>query len=346
MNRSGDRRAVQVTALWDETPLAAFRIEGTRSFSVGAGADCDFALPVDPHVIIAPVDGQRVVVGNLTFVVDALPNDVIWVRPQRRQRPAMAFALIASLTLHLAAVWGSARARTALDPIDPSTRVRASELALIKAYLVRADEREAELDVEGDGGAARWHRRAVPARDRAPFEPSFSPEAYGLDSRPPSPAHSDDPTEEERAVLPLLMYGGLAALLESAPGPLPTKPSEPLWKKQGWPRPRTSVRQGPLTVQGGLSPDVIGRVVRESFGRFRVCYDDSLSTDPNLAGRVEVKFVIDRSGKVSSISNGVSEIPDPRFVACLFREFRNLSFPPPAGDVVSVVFPVMFAPGG
>jgi len=71
-----------------------------------------------------------------------------------------------------------------------------------------------------------------------------------------------------------------------------------------------SVREGTTTVNGRLPPEVIQRIVRQSFGRFRLCYQDGLRSNASLQGRVVVKFVIDRSGSVSSAADGGSDMPD------------------------------------
>jgi hypothetical protein len=106
-----------------------------------------------------------------------------------------------------------------------------------------------------------------------------------------------------------------------------------------------SIRQGATQVNGRLPQEVIQRIVRQNFGRFRLCYENGLRTNPNLAGRVTVKFVIDRSGSVSTASDGGSEIPDQGVVQCVVRGFGNLSFPQPEGGIVTVVYPIIFNPG-
>jgi tetratricopeptide (TPR) repeat protein len=106
-----------------------------------------------------------------------------------------------------------------------------------------------------------------------------------------------------------------------------------------------SLRQGATQVNGRLPPEVIQRIVRQNFGRFRLCYENGLRTNPNLAGHIATKFVIDRSGAVSSSQDGGSDLPDKGVVACVVGAFRNLSFPQPEGGIVTVVYPVIFAPG-
>jgi pSer/pThr/pTyr-binding forkhead associated (FHA) protein len=106
------------------------------------------------------------------------------------------------------------------------------------------------------------------------------------------------------------------------------------------------VRMGATTVNGRLPPEVIQRIVRQNYGRFRLCYENGLRNNPNLQGRVAVRFVIGRDGSVSNVGNGGSDLPDPAVVQCVIRAYYGLSFPQPEGGIVTVVYPIMFSPGG
>ena len=106
------------------------------------------------------------------------------------------------------------------------------------------------------------------------------------------------------------------------------------------------IRMGATQVSGRLPPEVIQRIVRQNFGRFRLCYENGLRNNPNLQGRVSVRFVIGRDGAVSQVSNGGSDMPDSGVVSCTVRSFYGLSFPQPSGGIVTVTYPIMFAPGG
>ena len=105
------------------------------------------------------------------------------------------------------------------------------------------------------------------------------------------------------------------------------------------------IREGATQVNGRLPPEVIQRIVRQNFGRFRLCYENGMRNNPNLQGRVSVKFVIDRSGAVAMTADGGSDLPDQSVVQCVVRGFGNLSFPQPEGGMVTVVYPIMFNPG-
>ncbi|MCH2109219.1 MAG: AgmX/PglI C-terminal domain-containing protein [Polyangiaceae bacterium] len=105
------------------------------------------------------------------------------------------------------------------------------------------------------------------------------------------------------------------------------------------------VRMGATSVNGRLPPQVIQRIVRQNFGRFRMCYEQGLARNPNLEGRVGVRFVIGRDGAVSNVGNGGSDIPDSGVVSCVISAFYGLSFPQPEGGIVRVTYPIMFSPG-
>jgi hypothetical protein len=105
------------------------------------------------------------------------------------------------------------------------------------------------------------------------------------------------------------------------------------------------VRMGATTVSGRLPPEVIQRIVRQNYGRFRMCFEQGLARNPNLEGRVAVRFVIGRDGSVSNVSNGGSDLPDSGVVSCVISAYYGLSFPQPEGGIVTVVYPIMFSPG-
>ena len=114
----------------------------------------------------------------------------------------------------------------------------------------------------------------------------------------------------------------------------------------GRPKTSPSLRQGATTVTGKLPPELIQRLVRQNFGRFRLCYEKGLAKNVNLGGRVTVKFTIDTTGGVSHVVDGGSDLPDKDVVACVVQAFSNLSFPQPeGGGTVAVAYPIIFAPG-
>jgi hypothetical protein len=105
------------------------------------------------------------------------------------------------------------------------------------------------------------------------------------------------------------------------------------------------VRYGVSTVNGHLPAEVIQRIVRQNYGRFRSCYENGLRTNPNLTGRVTARFVISRDGSVANVSNGGSDLPDSGVVSCVLSAFYGLSFSAPDGGIVTVTYPIVLVPG-
>jgi hypothetical protein len=98
------------------------------------------------------------------------------------------------------------------------------------------------------------------------------------------------------------------------------------------------------TVNGRLQREIIQRIVRQNFGRFRFCYESGLRANPSLQGRVIVKFTIDRSGSVGLSSDAGGDLPDRTVTQCVVRAFADLSFPAPDGGMVTVVYPIVLNP--
>ena len=99
-------------------------------------------------------------------------------------------------------------------------------------------------------------------------------------------------------------------------------------------------------VNGTLPAEVVQRIVRQNFGRFKMCYEAGLRTNPGLTGRVAVKFMIDRNGSVATAAADPStDMADGTVVSCVVRGFLNLSFPEPKSGMVKVIYPLMLSPG-
>jgi Ca-activated chloride channel family protein len=109
--------------------------------------------------------------------------------------------------------------------------------------------------------------------------------------------------------------------------------------------PAAHLRQGVVTVNGRLPAEVIQRIVRQNFGRFKLCYADGLRRDPKLAGTVVTKFVVDRTGSITNVTRDASTtMTDATVVACVTRGFGSISFPQPEEGTVIVVYPIVFTP--
>jgi hypothetical protein len=98
------------------------------------------------------------------------------------------------------------------------------------------------------------------------------------------------------------------------------------------------------SVIGRLPPETIQRVVRQNFGRFRVCYTSAYPGEARPETRVSVRFVIGRDGSVSSASAATTG--ETALASCVTKAFYGLSFPEPEGGSVNVVYPILFTGDG
>lgn len=104
------------------------------------------------------------------------------------------------------------------------------------------------------------------------------------------------------------------------------------------------IKPAGVTVNGRLPVEVVQRIVRQNYGRFRLCYEIGLRSNPNLQGKVSTQFTVQPDGSVANVANAGSDLPDANVVNCVVQAFRGLSFPAPEGGVVKVVYPIQLFP--
>ena len=102
---------------------------------------------------------------------------------------------------------------------------------------------------------------------------------------------------------------------------------------------------GKGTVKGSLSKEAIRRVIRQHLNEVRFCYEQGLSSQPDLEGRVTVAFLISPAGTVQCSSVPSSTLGAPKVDACIAKAVRRWTFPSPEdGGVVFVKYPFMLKP--
>jgi hypothetical protein len=111
-----------------------------------------------------------------------------------------------------------------------------------------------------------------------------------------------------------------------------------------------TLHQGVIEVGVNYPPEVVGRIVRQNFGRFRLCYEQALTRVPKLEGRFTTSFVIDPQGSATAVKmeereGPVPELREPELDRCIIHVFEKLTFPSPEREAVRVVFPIIFRPG-
>ena len=89
---------------------------------------------------------------------------------------------------------------------------------------------------------------------------------------------------------------------------------------------RPQTRLGDVAVTGPLGQPIVRRVLRRKLARLAYCYEKQLLRHPGIAGKVEVRFAIAPTGRVSSASaNGVH----PVVARCVAGVIQATEFPKP-----------------
>lgn len=106
------------------------------------------------------------------------------------------------------------------------------------------------------------------------------------------------------------------------------------------------VQQGSPLVMGSLNKDQIRPVIQRHRAKFAFCYERALLRQPELSGKVVLRFVIAGDGKVSKVElDRGSTLKDAAVEECLLKAAALMKFPPPAGGgEVVVKYPFLFRP--
>ncbi len=96
-------------------------------------------------------------------------------------------------------------------------------------------------------------------------------------------------------------------------------------------------------IEGGLDKEVIAEYIRSKLGQIRYCYERQLSAQPDLHGKVLVKFIIGPKGEVSTQSVGSTTLNNAKVEGCILRRVSKWVFPSPKGGTkVKVTYPFLF----
>jgi hypothetical protein len=102
---------------------------------------------------------------------------------------------------------------------------------------------------------------------------------------------------------------------------------------------------GDMLILGSLDKGSIQAVIQRHLNQIRYCYQRELTKDPDLAGRVVIKFVVARDGTVSSATVKSSTMGNNLVETCIAGRFMRFVFPEPAGGgIVIVSYPFLFSP--
>jgi hypothetical protein len=96
--------------------------------------------------------------------------------------------------------------------------------------------------------------------------------------------------------------------------------------------------EAPIDGVGEVDAGAVAGRIRAQLGGVRSCYERALRANPELRGRLEVRFTLGETGRITRITtSGVTEAPEVG--TCVAQRLRGLAFPPVQGGSVDFMFP-------
>lgn len=96
-------------------------------------------------------------------------------------------------------------------------------------------------------------------------------------------------------------------------------------------------------VVGGLDREVIAQYIKSQLGQILYCYERQLSANPELYGKVAVKFTIAGTGQVESQAINQTTLKSMPVEGCILNKVAKWKFPEPKGGTkVVVTYPFLF----
>ncbi|HEX6244601.1 MAG TPA: AgmX/PglI C-terminal domain-containing protein [Polyangiales bacterium] len=103
------------------------------------------------------------------------------------------------------------------------------------------------------------------------------------------------------------------------------------------------VRSTGAEVHGSLAKEAIRRTIQRHLNEVRFCYTEGLRNTPELAGRVQVTFLITSAGTVQEANVLETDLHKPEVERCIAEAVRRWTFPAPdGGGYVMVRYPFVF----
>jgi len=98
-------------------------------------------------------------------------------------------------------------------------------------------------------------------------------------------------------------------------------------------------------VAGDMSKAIVRRIIRRHINEVKACYEQELSRQPDLAGKIDVQFTIAASGEVVASQLARSTMGNARVESCTVEAVRRWQFAKPlGGGVIVITYPFVLTP--
>jgi hypothetical protein len=117
------------------------------------------------------------------------------------------------------------------------------------------------------------------------------------------------------------------------------------WATSREPKPSAPASSLALLGFASIDKDIIRRVILEHRWATDCCYELGLQRDPNLDGRLSIRFVIEADGSIGEIEVVDDTLEDPIVGHCVVEVGKRLwRWPPrPGGGTITIHYPFLFS---
>jgi len=105
--------------------------------------------------------------------------------------------------------------------------------------------------------------------------------------------------------------------------------------------------EDPAQVRGNghVNWSDIAKVIRRELEKINYCYSEELDKNPELKGKIVIKFTIGKDGYVTRSAVRSTTMNNPAVEQCMLDAFETFVFPKPkGGGIVVVSYPFVFKP--
>jgi outer membrane biosynthesis protein TonB len=97
-----------------------------------------------------------------------------------------------------------------------------------------------------------------------------------------------------------------------------------------------------VKIEGGMSREMVKRVIDRHLEEITVCYETALMSNPNILGRMVFEWKIMMNGRVGSVRIVASSVNSHEIHNCIKTAIKSWQFPKPVGSEVVVSYPFVF----
>lgn len=105
---------------------------------------------------------------------------------------------------------------------------------------------------------------------------------------------------------------------------------------------QAGLETGNPDAEGGLTKEQINRVVRAHQSAVKYCYEKELQRSPQLAGKIEIFWIIRTDGTVERAKVASSTVGNAGVEGCIVRQVQNWVFPKSDGRTIVQSYPFLF----